>query len=260
MIRAVSIVAGRSTRTQPVSRSRRRGAGQVTPGTWRRPIHRDRRDRRRAWFARCTVHSAGCTVYCAATSNPSILRCFTRIQGPAGKGIALLDVHPRRAARFRHGQRHAPQVPGQAAGTGALHRVTPVGVNLASPPDRGRDTRATPRSCPGSCAGAFGRRACEWRSPTTATCSGPSTRTGFNRIVDHIRFQRPSMFNYATQAIADNPASLCRPIVAHPRLNQHGNPLITIIDPLPLPGSQLRPELLGPAGRRQDRLPSRRTW
>ena len=26
---------------------------------------------------------------------------------------------------------------------------------------------------------------------------------GFNRIVDHIRFQRPSMFNYATQAIAD---------------------------------------------------------
>ena len=60
---------------------------------------------------------------------------------------------------------------------------------------------------------------------------------GFNRIIDHIRFQRPSMFNYATQAIADNPALLCRPIVAHPRLNQHGNPLVTIIDPLPLPGS-----------------------
>ena len=60
---------------------------------------------------------------------------------------------------------------------------------------------------------------------------------GFNRIIDHIRFQRPSMFNYATQAIADNPALLCRPIVAHPRLNQHGNPLVTIIDPLPLPGA-----------------------
>ena len=60
---------------------------------------------------------------------------------------------------------------------------------------------------------------------------------GFNRIIDHIRFQRPSMFNYATQAIADNPALLCRPIVAHPRLNQHGNPLLTIIDPLPLPGA-----------------------
>ena len=60
---------------------------------------------------------------------------------------------------------------------------------------------------------------------------------GFNRIIDHIRFQRPSMFNYATQAIADNPALLCRPIVAHPRLNQHGNPLVTIIDPLPLPGT-----------------------
>ena len=34
---------------------------------------------------------------------------------------------------------------------------------------------------------------------------------GFNRIVDHIRFQRPSMFNYATQAIADNLSLLCRP-------------------------------------------------
>jgi hypothetical protein len=60
---------------------------------------------------------------------------------------------------------------------------------------------------------------------------------GFNRIVDHVRFQRPSMFNYATQAIADNPALLCQPIVAHPRLNAHGNPLVTIIDPLDLPGS-----------------------
>ena len=60
---------------------------------------------------------------------------------------------------------------------------------------------------------------------------------GFNRIVDHIRFQRPSMFNYATQAIADNLALLCRSIEAHPRLNQHGNPLVTIIEPLPLPGS-----------------------
>ena len=45
------------------------------------------------------------------------------------------------------------------------------------------------------------------------------------------------MFNYATQAIVDNPALFCRPIMAHPRLNQHGNPLVTIIDPLPLPGS-----------------------
>jgi hypothetical protein len=60
---------------------------------------------------------------------------------------------------------------------------------------------------------------------------------GFNRIVDHVRFQRPSMFNYATQAIADNPALLCQPIVAHPRLNAHGNPLVTIIDPLDLPGT-----------------------
>jgi hypothetical protein len=60
---------------------------------------------------------------------------------------------------------------------------------------------------------------------------------GFNQILQHIRFQRPSMFNYATQAIADNPALLCRPIDAHPRLNAHGNPLVTILKPLPLPGT-----------------------
>jgi hypothetical protein len=46
------------------------------------------------------------------------------------------------------------------------------------------------------------------------------------------------MFNYATQAIADNLGLLCqKPIVAHPGLNQHGNPLVTIVDPLPLPGT-----------------------
>ena len=258
MIRAVSIVAGRSTRTQPVSRSRRRGAGQVTPGTWRRPIHRDRRDRRRAWFARCTVHSAGCTVYCAATSNPSILRCFTRIQGPAGKGIALLDVHPRRAARFRHGQRHAPQVPGQAAGTGALHRVTPVGVNLASPPARGRDTRATPRSCPGSCAAAFGRRACEWRSPITAMCSGPSTRTA---STGSSTTSGSSGRRCSTTPRRRSPTtSLALPVdrgapAAQPARQSAGHDHRSAA----AAGQPLRPELLGPDRRRQDRLPSRRT-
>ena len=61
---------------------------------------------------------------------------------------------------------------------------------------------------------------------------------GFNRIIDHIRFQRPSMFHDAPQAIADNPALLCRqPVAAHPRLNQHSNPLVTVIDPLALPGT-----------------------
>ena len=61
---------------------------------------------------------------------------------------------------------------------------------------------------------------------------------GFNRIIGHIRHQRPSMFNYATKAVADNPQLLCRPIEAHPRLAQHGNPLVTIVEPFALPGTR----------------------
>lgn len=60
---------------------------------------------------------------------------------------------------------------------------------------------------------------------------------GLNRIIGHIRRQRPSMFNYATKAVADNPQLLCRPIDAHPSLTQHSNPLVTIVEPFPLPGT-----------------------
>ena len=60
---------------------------------------------------------------------------------------------------------------------------------------------------------------------------------GFNQIISHIRNQRPSMFNYATKDVAEKPELLCRPIVAHPRLSQHGNPLVTIVKPFPLPGT-----------------------
>jgi hypothetical protein len=60
---------------------------------------------------------------------------------------------------------------------------------------------------------------------------------GFNRIIGQIRLQRPSIFNYATKAVADNPQLLCRPIDAHPRLTHHGNPLVTIVEPFLLPGT-----------------------
>jgi hypothetical protein len=61
---------------------------------------------------------------------------------------------------------------------------------------------------------------------------------GFNRIIELIRHQRPSMFNYATKAVADNPQLLCRPIHAHPRLiDPHRNPLMTIMEPFALPGT-----------------------
>jgi hypothetical protein len=61
---------------------------------------------------------------------------------------------------------------------------------------------------------------------------------GFNRILRHIIYQRPSLFNYATKDVANKPELLCRPIVAHPRLSDpHGNPLMTIEKPLKLPGT-----------------------
>jgi len=61
---------------------------------------------------------------------------------------------------------------------------------------------------------------------------------GFNRIVDHIRRQRPSLFNYATAAVAKNPQLLCKAINVHPIINIRNNPHLTIVDPLPIPGTR----------------------
>ena len=60
---------------------------------------------------------------------------------------------------------------------------------------------------------------------------------GFNRVLVHARQQRPSLFNYATQAIADRPDLLCESIQAHPIVSARNNPLVTIVDPLPIPGT-----------------------
>jgi hypothetical protein len=60
---------------------------------------------------------------------------------------------------------------------------------------------------------------------------------GFNRFLDHARQQRPSIFNHATQAVADNPDLLCQVIKAHPIVSARANPLVTIVDPLPVPGT-----------------------
>jgi len=60
---------------------------------------------------------------------------------------------------------------------------------------------------------------------------------GINRVIHHIRRQRPSMFNYATQAVADNPELLCHVIDVHPIVGIRNNPLLTIEDPLPIPGT-----------------------
>jgi hypothetical protein len=60
---------------------------------------------------------------------------------------------------------------------------------------------------------------------------------GFNRIVGHVRRQRPSLFNFATADVAANPRLLCEAISAHSIVFQRGNPLVTIVDPLPIPGT-----------------------
>jgi len=60
---------------------------------------------------------------------------------------------------------------------------------------------------------------------------------GFNRILFHVMRQRPSLFNYATAAVVKNPELLCEVIDFHPVVPKRENPLITIEDPLPIPGS-----------------------
>ena len=60
---------------------------------------------------------------------------------------------------------------------------------------------------------------------------------GFNRLISHVMQQRPSLFNYATLAVANNPELLCEVIAFHPVVPERSNPLITIEELLPIPGS-----------------------
>ncbi|HET6943498.1 MAG TPA: hypothetical protein VFH89_15200 [Sphingomicrobium sp.] len=66
---------------------------------------------------------------------------------------------------------------------------------------------------------------------------------GFNAILRHIRLQRPSLFNYASLGIFAHPSLLCRKIDAHPVVALRFNPLMTRIDPLPIPGTAFAMEL-----------------
>jgi hypothetical protein len=56
---------------------------------------------------------------------------------------------------------------------------------------------------------------------------------GLNRVVRHIMRQRPSLFNYGTALVQANPALLCEPIEAAPRVTQ----LISLLPPIPLFGA-----------------------
>lgn len=62
---------------------------------------------------------------------------------------------------------------------------------------------------------------------------------GINRVVRHVMQQRPSLFNYGTSFVLRSPELLCQKIDAAPEVLQAGNPLITVLDPLPVIGTNL---------------------
>lgn len=62
---------------------------------------------------------------------------------------------------------------------------------------------------------------------------------GINRIVKHVMRQRPSLFNYGTSLLLRNPELLCQRVDVAPEVLLAGNPIITVLDPLPIIGTSL---------------------
>jgi hypothetical protein len=60
---------------------------------------------------------------------------------------------------------------------------------------------------------------------------------GINRVVRHLMRQRPSLFNYGTAAIAANPELMCQPPDVADEVTAAGNPIITVMSPLPIIGA-----------------------
>lgn len=61
---------------------------------------------------------------------------------------------------------------------------------------------------------------------------------GFNRVINHVMRKRPSLFNYGTQWVADNwKERLCKTPEVAPEVIRHGNPVLTIEEPIPILGS-----------------------
>lgn len=67
----------------------------------------------------------------------------------------------------------------------------------------------------------------------------------FNRVIRHIMRQRPSLFNYATADVAPHPELWCGKVDHTADVTNHGNPLFTIMDPLPVFGADAPPVGLG---------------
>lgn len=59
---------------------------------------------------------------------------------------------------------------------------------------------------------------------------------GFNFLLRHFRRQRPSLFNYATPDIIEQPRMICIPITTHPAVDVYDDPVISELPYLPVPG------------------------
>lgn len=59
---------------------------------------------------------------------------------------------------------------------------------------------------------------------------------GVNRVIRHIMLQRPSMFNYATADVAGNRELWCKQVDFTDDVINYGNPLFTVLPPLPVIG------------------------
>jgi hypothetical protein len=64
---------------------------------------------------------------------------------------------------------------------------------------------------------------------------------GVNRVVQHLMRQRPSLFNYASAGIAHNRELWCEYVEHTPDVVKYGNPLFTVLPPLPVIGADSPP-------------------
>lgn len=59
---------------------------------------------------------------------------------------------------------------------------------------------------------------------------------GANRLIQHLMLQRPSMFNYATADVAANKELWCEQVKFTDDVPKYGNPIFTVLPPLPVIG------------------------
>ena len=56
---------------------------------------------------------------------------------------------------------------------------------------------------------------------------------GINRVLNHVRRQRPSLFNYGSEAVRADESLLCSQIDVHPVVRARNNPVVTVRPELP---------------------------